>query len=747
MSRVKGDMKILQIKTQSESKMKSNRSASIIPLGRLKDLSVLGCCAFLLLQLPSVGQSVEVDESLQHVFSHDSEGGPTAVRDLSIGPDGSIYVVGLFNTVDDQPTGNVVRFLPDGSLDPDYPQGSGYSGGVTACALQDDGKLIVGRGERFNDTRIPFLSRLTADGELDTSFNVGEGPFNVDFPIEIYNILIAGSDDIYITGNFNLWDVDEEVSALIRIRGNGSRDSTFTPIFFRASDNPPGSNRAVVDTLSRYSDGRLLVGGYFDTVNGEAKEYIVRLNADGSIDETFQIGSGPEPSFDPSAVILDTLIQPDGKVILTGGIGDFNGTPVKGAVRLNEDGSVDPSFAVEFGHSAIPFVAPAKMAMDSYGRVIINGVFDRVNGVLRQGLVRLLPDGRVDPDFDFAPGMNSGLAWNLRLTNSDEPVVVGSIQLEGFLGNNLYRFTMQSPQEPVILEFTASPQDGAYLRASNPTQDVLILQASANMVDWISVATDTTRADEVEFFETPDTIATAGPARFYRLQTLPTVSFELDNFDAVAPGSAPDLGEPVGEWSFPSLYVTADAAEPDPSRFSVVTTSSFDSSGSGNSLKIDANPSSTAHLPGLLPEAIDESVAENVIVRFDLFIPAGSHGGCFIYVGGDHGVSGFDTATARGPQLAFASNNQVTTYDAGGSQLQGAYTRDAWQTVELDINLRTDRYSVSIGPRGETLIQLGSDLQFRSGAIDHIDRFTVATLNSEQRWLAYIDNVSLVAIP
>jgi hypothetical protein len=97
--------------------------------------------------------------------------------------------------------------------------------------------------------------------------------------------------------------------------------------------------------------------------------------------------------------------------------------------------------------------------------------------------------------------------------------------------------------------------------------------------------------------------------------------------------------------------------------------------------------------------------------------------------------------------VVFSSANAVVGYEPSGPRPLGPYSRDAWQTVELDIDLKTDRYAVSIGPRGGALTRLAEEVQFRSGPLRFIDRFTVAVFTLESSWLAYVDNVSVTPQP
>ena len=63
-------------------------------------------------------------------------------------------------------------------------------------------------------------------------------------------------------------------------------------------------------------DGKILVGGDFTKYNGTSRNRIVRLNSNGSIDTSFNIGTG----FNDDVWTID--IQPDGK-ILVGGVATF----------------------------------------------------------------------------------------------------------------------------------------------------------------------------------------------------------------------------------------------------------------------------------------------------------------------------------------------------------------------------------------------------------------------------------------
>src|SRR5262249_40113691 len=88
---------------------------------------------------------------------------------------------------------------------------------------------------------------------------------------------------------------------------------------------------STVYALAVQPDGKLLLGGFFTQVNGTPRARIARLNADGSLDTSFDPGSGA------NNFVQALAVQPDGKVLLGGGFSQVNGTPRNTIARLNGD--------------------------------------------------------------------------------------------------------------------------------------------------------------------------------------------------------------------------------------------------------------------------------------------------------------------------------------------------------------------------------------------------------------------------
>ena len=176
--------------------------------------------------------------------------------------------------------------------------------------------------------------------------------------------------------------------------------TTVQPIF----DVGAGANDFVF-SVTEQTDGRILIGGRFTTYNGVARSGLARLNADGSLDTSFDPGSGTVGS------VYEVIEQANGQVLIAGDFTSYDGVARSGVARLNADGSLDATFDPGTGADG---KAIFSLAGQVDGKLIVGGRFVTFNGAARVGVARLNPDGSLDNTFNPGTGTvgNSGNGTN-----------------------------------------------------------------------------------------------------------------------------------------------------------------------------------------------------------------------------------------------------------------------------------------------------------------------------------------------
>ena len=141
-------------------------------------------------------------------------------------------------------------------------------------------------------------------------------------------------------------------------------------------------------TTAVQSDGKMLVGGSFSFANGVERSNLVRLNSDGTLDTNFNAGGTGIDS-----AVLEIIVLPNDKIIVGGRFSSYNGVSKIGIVQLNADGSLDNSFNA--GGAGLNIGAGINtIAVQTDGKYLITGeVITSYNGTARFGAVRLNTDG------------------------------------------------------------------------------------------------------------------------------------------------------------------------------------------------------------------------------------------------------------------------------------------------------------------------------------------------------------------
>ena len=184
--------------------------------------------------------------------------------------------------------------------------------------------------------------------------------------------------------------LDSELSAQ-----PGALDITFNP--GTGIGTPYGQSGVGVWALALRDDGRIMVAGYFNSVNGQAQGGIARFLSDGIIDTDFSALQGTDMS------IYGIALEPDGRVYIGGNFGSYNGIPRSHLARLRDDGSLDLVWPnVSFDNTI------RSIRRMTNGSVMVVGDFTQVNGTARHNIAMLNTNASLDMSFDPGSGATDG---------------------------------------------------------------------------------------------------------------------------------------------------------------------------------------------------------------------------------------------------------------------------------------------------------------------------------------------------
>jgi uncharacterized delta-60 repeat protein len=303
--------------------------------------------------------------------------------------------------------------------------------------VQPDGKIVVG-GNSFNSSGLSdaAIVRIKSNGKYDLNFGTAgistiQGGFfcDMDF-LPNGKIIVAGSG--VSPSNFNNYIV-------YRLNPNGSIDNSF------------GNNGSVAVSINGVNmicfdvvvqDGKIILGGYIDNGGGgQHKLLVIRLNKNGTLDNTFATGGiFTLDTGNKDSECRQLSIQPDGKIIAGGSLDtiiDFSSFRFDFlAVRLKKNGTLDPNFGtggIFRGDKSTRDICYATGIL-SDGRIILGGVSD-FPGNNEFTAVCLKPNGNPDNSFgnggwkfiDFYGGTSTCNA--LAVEGDDDIVMAGNVNL------------------------------------------------------------------------------------------------------------------------------------------------------------------------------------------------------------------------------------------------------------------------------------------------------------------------------
>jgi uncharacterized delta-60 repeat protein len=280
-----------------------------------------------------------------------------------------------------------------------------YTNHIGSITIQPDGKIILAGSLAYSwEGAQKGIVRLNTDGTFDTSFNVGTGFL---YGANIFALALQPDGKIIVGGTFSYYN-GNQLKNLVRLNVDGSVDLSF--------DKSLGFISTVY-AITVQPDGKIIVGG---------QGFLTRLNSDGSIDSTFNTGVGFSGDWDRTITyVAEILVQDDSKIIVAGNFTTYNGVQANCVIRLNPNGTIDNTFNVGLGAAG----SISSIAKDINGKIILGGRFTMFNGISQNKIIRINADGSKDPSFNIGVGFNGfgDTISDIAVKPNGKIVVVGSL--------------------------------------------------------------------------------------------------------------------------------------------------------------------------------------------------------------------------------------------------------------------------------------------------------------------------------
>lgn len=324
---------------------------------------------------------------------------------------GRILLGGVFTNVDGQTRNNLARLNPDGSLESTatFNPGSGVNGRVNSIAVQADGKiLIAGDFTSVSGEARNRIARLNADGSLESTATFDPGGGPNAF---VRSVVLQPGGKILIAGEFTSVD-GEPRNRITRLHADGAVESIDT------FDTGSGANQ-VVHSVAVQQDGKLLVWGRFTSWDGQARNRIARLDPDGALESS--------ATFNPGAAadnwVWSMAVQADRKILVGGEFTTVNGQPRLRIARLNANGTLESLAGFNPGTGTNSTIR--SMIVQTDGKILIAGLFTNVNSQSSNRIARLHANGTLESTATFNPGAGADSNVSTLAVQADGKILLG----------------------------------------------------------------------------------------------------------------------------------------------------------------------------------------------------------------------------------------------------------------------------------------------------------------------------------
>jgi uncharacterized delta-60 repeat protein len=363
-----------------------------------------------------------------------------AVEEITLQPDGKILVGGSF----DAPAG-IARLLPTGALDNTFGSPLTTEARIVLIGVQPDGKILFSTDRsdfQFTTRARARIGRLLPNGLQDPAFlldNTGIPAIGNPYDANEFGLQPDGKIVVAVLGPYS----GQDSKGLVRLLPSGAIDPTFT------SPLTTSLYPTRISSLQRQANGQLLIAGTGLWQSGHRGSALL-LNANGAVDESFN------PLLLSKGIVRSVVQQPDGKLVAAGVFDEANGVRTNNVARYNVDGSIDAAFT----RQAATSVEVHHAVLQPDGKLLLAGYYATTAAATYPSVVRLLPTGAIDNDFQSS----AALVDRLVLQPDGRIVVIDGYDVRRLLANG-----------QVDNSFLSSNSDGvAYALQLQPDGKILV---------------------------------------------------------------------------------------------------------------------------------------------------------------------------------------------------------------------------------------------------------------------------------
>ncbi|WP_223652970.1 T9SS type A sorting domain-containing protein [Hymenobacter psoromatis] len=308
-----------------------------------------------------------------------------AVTSIQVQPDGRIMVGGDFTSYGGVAHAHLVRLLPDGRPDPSFEAAIPAAAFFDGFAVQPDSKVVV---NAISPDTGQGLFRLSASGSRDNTFASSTYSYLAFNPQSDHHLVVQPSGSILLAGSFQQAN-GQPCPGLVRVSPTGTLDSS----------SPYHTDwHGVVTALCLLADGQALACGAFTLFNHQPAG-IVQVGAAG------QVSPFPLP-VENIGSIAAVLPLDQGRLLVGGNFNTINGIAARNLAFLRADGTVDVAAT-----QALPPLEGTVQALapGPQGTLYVGGDFYESAAPSRRYLLRLTSSGSQDLTF-VAPSLNASVS-------------------------------------------------------------------------------------------------------------------------------------------------------------------------------------------------------------------------------------------------------------------------------------------------------------------------------------------------